>query len=75
MTNVLGELQSPNGLAGRLLNDPALAASFSQLAQNLAVTSSNLNRLGLWRILWKRKDARTNEPPAQILRAPHDPFH
>jgi phospholipid/cholesterol/gamma-HCH transport system substrate-binding protein len=75
VTNVLCELQSPNGLVGRLLNDPALAASFSQLGQNLAVTSSNLNRLGLWGILWKRKAGRTNEPPSQSLRAPHDPFH
>ena len=75
LTNVLRELQTGNGLAGRLLSDPAMAANFSQVVSNLSVTSSNLNRLGLWGILWKQKEPRTNEPAPAQLRAPNDPFH
>jgi phospholipid/cholesterol/gamma-HCH transport system substrate-binding protein len=74
LTNVLRELQTQSGLAGRLLNDGQLAEQFSQIAQNLAVTSSNLNRSGLWGILWAHKEPRTNAPPPESLRAPHDAF-
>jgi hypothetical protein len=74
LTNLMHGLQTGDGLAGRLLSDPKLAATFSQIVNNLAVTSSNLNRLGLWGILWKQKEPRTNAVPPEILRAPHDPF-
>ena len=75
LTNVLHELQTGDGLAGRLLSDPEMAAGFSRIVNNLSVTSSNLNRAGLWGILWKQKEPRTNEPAPAQLRAPNDPFH
>ncbi len=74
MTNLLGELQTERGLAGRLVKDPQLADHFSELAQNLAMTSSNLNRLGLWYILWRHKEGRPISPSTNALRAPNDPF-
>jgi len=46
-----------------VLEDPQLATNMQQLAANLAVTSSNLNRQGLWGILWSHKPAATNSPP------------
>jgi phospholipid/cholesterol/gamma-HCH transport system substrate-binding protein len=75
LTNLLHELQTGDGLAGRLLSDPELAASFSRIVNNLSVTSSNLNRLGLWGIMWKHKEPRTNGLSPAYLRAPHDLFH
>jgi hypothetical protein len=42
----------------------------------LSITTSNLNRLGLWRILWQHKTPATNAP-AQVLKpltAPKNPF-
>jgi virulence factor Mce-like protein len=62
LTNVLRELQVGDGLAGRLLSDPKLAGNFEQVVKNLSVTSSNLNRLGLWGIMWSHKPAATNHP-------------
>jgi phospholipid/cholesterol/gamma-HCH transport system substrate-binding protein len=74
LTNLLHELQAGRGPAGRLMQDEEMAGNISTVARNLAVTSSNLNRLGLWGILWKRREPRTNEPAPAVLRAPHDPF-
>jgi len=74
LTNLLHELQTGRGPAGRVLHDEEMAENISAVARHLAITSSNLNRLGLWGILWKRKEPRTNEPAPAVLRAPHDPF-
>ena len=60
LKNVLVELQAGKGLAGSLLKNEALSARVSQIANDLSVTSSNLNRLGLWGILWQHKPPRTN---------------
>ena len=51
------DLQAGKGLAGTLLQNPQLATNVQLLAANLAVTSSNLNRFGLWDILWSHKPA------------------
>jgi len=60
LTNLLHDVQTREGLAGRLVRDEQLGGNFSLLSSNLAITSSNLNRLGLWSILWKPKAPRTN---------------
>jgi phospholipid/cholesterol/gamma-HCH transport system substrate-binding protein len=60
---VLGELQAGKGLAGNLLKDEQMAARMSQITQNLSITTSNLNRLGLWKMLWQQKPPKTNSPP------------
>jgi phospholipid/cholesterol/gamma-HCH transport system substrate-binding protein len=64
LSNLLGEAQSGHGLVGSLLNDQKEAAEVSLLTSNLAVTSSNLNRFGLWRVLWGVKPAKHKDPPA-----------
>ena len=75
LTNLLRDLQAGRGLAGRVLRDEALANDLSDAARNLAITTSNLNRVGLWGILWKRKAPATNRAPAKTATtAPHDPF-
>ena len=58
------DLQAGKGLAGTMLQNPDLATNVQALAANLAVTSSNLNRLGLWGILWSHKPPATNATPA-----------
>jgi len=65
LTNLLHDLQSGRGAAGRLLQDEALANNLSLIAQNLSVTTSNLNQRGLWGILWKQK----TPPPPKTDRA------
>jgi phospholipid/cholesterol/gamma-HCH transport system substrate-binding protein len=58
-TKVLKDLadrvKSGQGLAGNVLMNEQLADTVSQIANNLSITSSNLNRLGLWGILWQHK--------------------
>jgi phospholipid/cholesterol/gamma-HCH transport system substrate-binding protein len=53
---LMTDLQEGRGAAGRLLRDEQLAADLATVAGNLSVTTSNLNRRGLWGILWKQKD-------------------
>ncbi len=62
LNSLLDDVQSGKGLAGELLKNPELAGSVTQIVHNLSITSSNLNRLGLWGVLWKHKPARTNAP-------------
>jgi len=59
LKNLMDDLQAGKGLAGSVLKDEELRNHVSMLASNLMVTSSNLNRLGLWGILWKPKPAKT----------------
>ena len=55
--------------------DGEMAADVALIAHNLSVTTSNLNRAGLWGILWGPKEPRTNRPaPFPGLGAPRDPF-
>jgi phospholipid/cholesterol/gamma-HCH transport system substrate-binding protein len=70
LKNLLSDVQTGKGLAGSLIKNEQLANDVTQIAENLSVTSSNLNRLGLWGILWQRKPPRTNPPPDRVLAAP-----
>jgi ABC-type transporter Mla subunit MlaD len=56
------DLRAGKGLAGTLLQNPDLATNVQAIAANLTITSSNLNRLGLWGILWAHKPPATNRP-------------
>lgn len=65
LTNLLTDLQNGRGVAGRILRDEALAVNLSAIAQNLSVTTSNLNTRGIWGIMWKQKvppPPKTNAP-------------
>jgi phospholipid/cholesterol/gamma-HCH transport system substrate-binding protein len=75
LKGVMNDLQAGKGLAGNLLKNERLAAQASEIANNLSVTTSNLNRLGLWRMLRQHKPATTNAPPtppARRLTSPKD---
>jgi phospholipid/cholesterol/gamma-HCH transport system substrate-binding protein len=62
LTNLMTDLQSGKGLAGVVLQNQELATNVQVIANNLAVTTSNLNRVGLWGILWAHKPPRTDAP-------------
>ncbi|HZQ48519.1 MAG TPA: MlaD family protein [Verrucomicrobiae bacterium] len=66
LTNLLGEAEAGRGLAGALFKNQQLAGHVSILVSNLAVSSENLNRLGLWHFLWYHpKPPKTNAAPAR----------
>jgi phospholipid/cholesterol/gamma-HCH transport system substrate-binding protein len=64
LKDLLNNVQSGKGLAGTMLENEQLTTNVQAIANNLAVASSNLNRLGLWRFLWHKEPVRTNAPPA-----------
>jgi phospholipid/cholesterol/gamma-HCH transport system substrate-binding protein len=64
LKQLMDGLQAGKGLAGTLLQDDRLVTNVQSIAGNLSITSSNLNRLGLWGILWAHKPAATNAPAA-----------
>ena len=76
LRQLLDGVREGKGLAGNLLENEQIAANVSQIVSNLSITTSNLNRLGLWGILWQRKPPRTNEPPlvSRPLTTPKNPF-
>jgi phospholipid/cholesterol/gamma-HCH transport system substrate-binding protein len=55
LKKLMDEIQAGKGLAGTILQNGELATNFEVIADNLSVTTSNLNRLGLWGILWAHK--------------------
>jgi ABC-type transporter Mla subunit MlaD len=70
LNKLMDDLQSGKGLAGTLLKNQELSTNVQVMAANLAVASSNLNRLGLWRFLWHRELPPTNAPPEQPAKQP-----
>jgi phospholipid/cholesterol/gamma-HCH transport system substrate-binding protein len=70
LNSLLGDLQAGKGLAGSVLQDAELAASVAAITENLSVTTSNLNRLGLWGILWSKKPPATDAPAGGRLSSP-----
>jgi len=70
LKSLLSDVQAGQGLAGELLKNEQTAMSVSQIVNNLSITTSNLNRLGLWKLLWEHKTPRTNAPAPQILASP-----
>jgi len=69
--NVADDLRAGKGLAGRLIEDQAMADDMAAIARNLAITSSNLNRVGLWGILWRQKTPAANQPGGSPMASPH----
>jgi len=55
LKDLLGDIQAGKGLAGNLLQNPDLSTNVSLIVSNLSITSSNLNRLGVWGVLWQHK--------------------
>jgi hypothetical protein len=70
---LLAGIQAGKGLAGTLLKNEQLAANVSRVASNLSVTTSNLNRAGLWGVLWRHKPPKTSAaPPPPQLSSPKE---
>jgi len=57
MKQLAADLQAGRGLAGALLQNQELSTNVQAIAANLSVTTSNLNRVGLWGILFSHKPA------------------
>jgi len=72
LKSLLSDVQSGKGLAGDLLKNGQVATNVSEIAQNLSITTSNLNRLGLWGILWQHKPQKVKEPTTGPIKSPKE---
>jgi len=70
MNAILSDVRAGKGLAGNLMQNEQLSSDFSNIASNLSITASNLNRLGLWGVLWKKKETRPSQHPTTPLSSP-----
>jgi ABC-type transporter Mla subunit MlaD len=63
LRQIADDMHYGKGLAGTVLENEQLAANVQETANNLAITTSNLNEFGLWHILWRHEsETRTNRP-------------
>lgn len=71
LNHLLDGVEQGQGLAGALLKNQQMASNVSEIVQNLSITTSNLNRLGLWGVLWRHKPPATpREPASEPLQSP-----
>jgi phospholipid/cholesterol/gamma-HCH transport system substrate-binding protein len=55
LNGLLEDVRAGKGLAGDVLKNEQLATNVNAIAANLSVTTSNLNRLGLWHFLFHKE--------------------
>jgi len=67
LKKIMDDLQAGRGLAGTVLQNQQLATNVQDIANNLSIATSNLNRLGLWHFLFHREPLHTNAPTAPLL--------
>ena len=61
LREILEDAHDGKGLAGTLLHNEEVASKAGEIVNNLSITSSNLNRLGLWRVLFPRHPREASE--------------
>ena len=70
LNSLVRDVQAGKGFAGEVLKNDHISSNLTQIANNLSITTSNLNRLGLWGILWQHKPPKTNAVPQRALESP-----
>ena len=63
LKQLAADVQAGKGLAGTVLQNEQLATNVLAIAANLSVTTSTLNRAGLWGILWSHKPSADTTSP------------
>jgi len=69
---LMANVEQGDGLAGKLLKDEKMAAKMSEIVTDLTVTTSNLNQIGLWRVLFPKhpKQPKVKLRPDDTLKSP-----
>jgi len=57
LRSAIEQVEAGKGVAGTLLKNDEVGADLTEITHNLSITTSNLNRLGLWGILWQHRAA------------------
>jgi phospholipid/cholesterol/gamma-HCH transport system substrate-binding protein len=70
LKSALEDVQSGKGIAGALLKNEQIGSNLTQISQNLSITTSNLNQLGLWGILWRHQPPKAAPSRQESLKSP-----
>jgi phospholipid/cholesterol/gamma-HCH transport system substrate-binding protein len=65
LKSLMNDVQTGKGFAGTMMQNKDMGTNMQAIANNLAVASSNLNRLGLWRFLWHKEAAPASKKAGQ----------
>lgn len=64
LKEIADDMHQGRGLAGTILENQQLATNVQETVNNLDVATSNLNKFGLWHMLWRHdQEPHTNGPP------------
>ncbi|HEX3626041.1 MAG TPA: MlaD family protein [Verrucomicrobiae bacterium] len=62
LRQIADDMHAGKGLAGTILENQALATNVEVTVNNLEITTSNLNKFGIWHMLWSHPAPHTNGP-------------
>jgi hypothetical protein len=65
LKGLLDDVQNGKGVAGGLIKNQEMATNMANIVYNLSITTSNLNRRGLWGILWQHKPPKNKAPESE----------
>src|SRR5262245_21123588 len=72
LKRIMQDVDSGKGLAGTVLHDEKVAANLADILTNLSITTSNMNRLGLWKGVLFPRQPKEPTPPGYRLQSPRD---
>ena len=72
LKKIMQDVEGGKGLAGTLLHDEKVATDMADILNNLSITTSNMNRLGLWKGVLFPRQPRTPPPPGTKVQSPRD---
>ncbi|HXC34732.1 MAG TPA: MlaD family protein [Candidatus Acidoferrales bacterium] len=64
LKQISDDMHAGKGLAGTILENQQLATNVQETVDNLEITTSNLNKFGLWHVLWRHPPSNPSPPKA-----------
>jgi phospholipid/cholesterol/gamma-HCH transport system substrate-binding protein len=64
LKQISDDMHAGKGLAGTILENQQLATNVQETVDNLEITTSNLNKFGLWHVLWRHPPSTPRPPKA-----------
>ncbi len=71
LKQITDDVHSGRGMAGVVLEDQGAATNLQATINNLAIATSNLNKLGLWGFLWHHQNEAAHTNASSKISSPH----
>jgi hypothetical protein len=72
LKKIMQDVDGGKGLAGTVLHDQKAAADLKDILDNLSITTSNINQIGLWKGVLFPHHPKPPPPPGYRLQSPRD---